>query len=119
MVMGVAGATGLRDCDGLMETNTSKFRKTEIYLMRLILEIQFFLSNSDEIKNPCMNRFLLFFLLSIVILSSLNPCSKCYDCNFGKGHVRELCSKDFPDGTSGLKLTVEAYEKQGYKCFQK
>lgn len=55
----------------------------------------------------------------IIILSTLGSCKKCYVCDFGNKGVRELCSKDFDDGTSGLKLTVDAYEAQGYKCTEK
>lgn len=66
-----------------------------------------------------MKRFVFIFSFTVIALCSFNSCKKCYECDFGKGGVRELCSKDFPDGTSGLELTVEAYEKQGYKCVQK
>lgn len=119
MVNGVGDVTELVICAEQVAANKNERAITEIYLMRQILEIQFFLSNLDEIKIPCMKRFLFFLLLSIVALSSFNACNKCYECDFGKNGVKELCSKDFPDGTSGLKLSVEAYEKQGYKCVQK
>jgi hypothetical protein len=66
-----------------------------------------------------MKSLLLAFTFSAFAFTSLSSCKKCYVCDFGKGDVRELCSKDFPDGTSGLKLTIDAYEQQGYKCTKK
>ena len=66
-----------------------------------------------------MKRLLFIFSLSVFLLSSFSSCKKCYVCDFGNGDVRELCSKDFPDGTSGLEITVDAYEKQGYQCTEK
>ncbi len=59
---------------------------------------------------------LLMFAFMSVAFSS---CKKCYTCDFGNSDVRELCSKDFPDGTDGLKMTIDEYEKQGYKCTEK
>ncbi|MFN8323517.1 MAG: hypothetical protein U0T74_12725 [Chitinophagales bacterium] len=66
-------------------------------------------------------------MIRIIFLSALflslaigfSSCKKCYTCDFGSNDVREFCSKDFPDGTDGLKMTVEAYEEQGYKCTAK
>ncbi len=61
--------------------------------------------------------------LSIVfaglILTGFSSCKKCYTCDFGNNDVREFCSKDFPDGNDGLKLTIDAYEAQGYTCTAK
>lgn len=55
------------------------------------------------------------FVLAIVSIN-ISSCNKCYTCDFGKDGKREYCSKDFPDGSSGLKLTVDGYDKQGIKC---
>ena len=66
-----------------------------------------------------MTKPIIFSLLFTVVLFTLPSCKKCYSCDFGNKDVRELCSKDFPDGTDGLQLTVDAYEKQGYKCTAK
>jgi hypothetical protein len=66
-----------------------------------------------------MKRFALISIIFFSLASGFSSCKKCYSCDFGGGNVREFCSKDFPDGTSGLKLTVDAYEKQGYKCTAK
>lgn len=66
-----------------------------------------------------MKRFIFLSSFFIVSVSFFSSCKKCYTCDFGNGDVRELCSKDFPDGTSGLEITVDAYEKQGYQCAQK
>ncbi len=65
-----------------------------------------------------MRSTIILFLFSAFVFG-LSSCKKCYVCDFGNGDVQELCSKDFPDGTSGLKLSVDAYEKQGYKCTAK
>lgn len=62
-----------------------------------------------------MKRLITIIFAGLLLTASLPSCKKCYKCDFN-GDVREYCSKDFPDGTSGLKLTVEGYEKQGYKC---
>ena len=59
--------------------------------------------------------FLLFTSFSLV----LSSCKKCYTCDFGNDDVREFCSKDFPDKNDGLKLTIDAYEAQGYECTAK
>jgi hypothetical protein len=63
------------------------------------------------------------FIASVVILGFIavqfSSCSKCYSCDFGSNDVREFCPKDFPDGADGLKLTIDAYEVQGYKCVTK
>lgn len=66
-----------------------------------------------------MKRMFLFFAAAILLSSGITSCKKCYTCDFGNNDVREFCSKDFPDGTDGLKLTIDAYEKQGYKCAAK
>jgi hypothetical protein len=66
-----------------------------------------------------MKRFV--FIIAAGLLLSLNfsSCKKCYSCDFGNNDVREFCSKDFPDKTEGLQMTIDAYEKQGYKCTEK
>ncbi len=66
-----------------------------------------------------MKHTSLFIIFAAIILTCFSSCSKCYTCDFGKNDVREYCSKDFPDKTEGLKLTIDAYEEQGYKCTQK
>lgn len=60
-----------------------------------------------------------FIVFAAILLTCFSSCNKCYTCDFGKGDVREYCSKDFPDKNEGLKLTIDAYEEQGYKCNQK
>jgi hypothetical protein len=47
-----------------------------------------------------------------VVLSS---CTKCYTCNFN-GRVENLCPKDYPEGEKDLKLSVSAFEAEGYVC---
>jgi len=63
------------------------------------------------------------FIASVAILGfiafHISSCAKCHSCDFGKGDVREFCPKDFPDGASGLKMTIKAYEEQGYVCVAK
>ncbi|MCW5908829.1 MAG: hypothetical protein KIS94_13280 [Chitinophagales bacterium] len=66
-----------------------------------------------------MIRIIAGVFLAIFAVTTFSSCKKCYECDFKNGVVRELCSKDFPDGTSGLKLTIDAYETQGYKCVEK
>jgi len=66
-----------------------------------------------------MKRFCLFLLTALFLGIGFSSCQKCYSCDFGSGDVRELCSKDFPDGYDGLKLTIDGYEEQGYKCTAK
>lgn len=66
-----------------------------------------------------MTKQAIIFLLFCTLSAGLSSCKKCYTCDFGNNNVQELCSKDFPDGTDGLQMTVEAYEDQGYKCTQK
>lgn len=51
----------------------------------------------------------------LVCIACSSGCQKCYECNFN-GDTREICSKDLPDGMDGLKMTVDAYEDQGYTC---
>ncbi|MFN8298128.1 MAG: hypothetical protein U0T75_03410 [Chitinophagales bacterium] len=55
-------------------------------------------------------------LVAFAILVQFTSCSKCYKCDFGNSDVREYCPKDFPDKSAGLKMTIDAYEAQGYKC---
>lgn len=66
-----------------------------------------------------MKRFLLFITLTTLFFTGLTSCNKCYTCDFGNNDVREYCSKDFPDKTEGLNMTIKAYEEQGYKCSAK
>ena len=66
-----------------------------------------------------MTKSTIIFFFFAALTLTLSSCKKCYTCDFGNKDVRELCSKDFPDGTDGLQLTVDAYEKQGYKCTAK
>lgn len=58
-------------------------------------------------------------LMAVAMSVQLTSCSKCYQCDFGKSDVREFCPKDFPDKSAGLKMTIDAYEQQGYKCTSK
>jgi hypothetical protein len=92
--------------------------KTEVVrsdLMRQILEIQFFLSNLFKFKSS-MKRLAAVLVILGSLCFSFSSCKKCYSCDFGNGDVRKFCSKDFPDGNSGLQLTVKAYEQEGYTC---
>lgn len=66
-----------------------------------------------------MKRISLFLFVAILLSLSVSSCSKCYTCDFGNDDVREFCSKDFPDKNDGLKLTIDAYEAQGYDCTAK
>jgi hypothetical protein len=66
-----------------------------------------------------MNKFILAFATLIFISFSISSCSKCYTCDFGDNDIRDFCPKDFPDKADGLKMTIDAYEKQGYKCSAK
>ena len=66
-----------------------------------------------------MKKIVVAAFLFVSISLSFSSCKKCYTCDFGNGDVREYCSKDFPEGTPDLKMTIDAYEKQGYKCTQK
>ena len=66
-----------------------------------------------------MKQFVLLIFVAVLFSVGFSSCKKCYSCDFGNNDVRELCSKDFPDGTDGLKLTIDAYEAQGYKCTAK
>lgn len=66
-----------------------------------------------------MKRFLMFLFCAVTLSAGFSSCSKCYTCDFGNNDVREFCSKDFPDKTEGLKLTIDAYEAQGYTCTAK
>ncbi len=66
-----------------------------------------------------MKRFSLFIMLAAALGTGLSSCSKCYTCDFGNNDVREYCSKDFPDKTEGLNMTIKAYEERGYKCSAK
>ena len=62
-----------------------------------------------------MKQFVLAFIaLGLIILTS-SSCTKCYTCTFQTG-PQKLCPKDFPDGYAGEKLSVKAYEAQGYVC---
>ena len=63
-----------------------------------------------------MKRFVLLMSVAFILSIGFSPCKKCYSCDFGNNDVREFCSKDFPDGTEGLQMTVDAYEEQGYTC---
>ena len=62
-----------------------------------------------------MKRVVTIFFAGLLLAATLPSCKKCYKCNFN-GDVREYCSKDFPDGTAGLNITIDGYEKQGYVC---
>lgn len=86
--------------------------------MRQSLEIQFFLSNLSPSKSHRMKNLIVLALICTILSLSFSSCSKCYTCNFN-GDVREICSKDLPDGNAGLNLTIQAYEDQGYKCIRK
>lgn len=66
-----------------------------------------------------MKQVIAISLLALVMSVGLSSCKKCYTCDFGGGDVREFCSKDFPDKTAGLNMTIDAYQEQGYKCTQK
>jgi hypothetical protein len=66
-----------------------------------------------------MKRFSLFLFVATLLSFSASSCSKCYTCDFGNDDVREFCSKDFPDKSEGLKMTIDAYEEQGYECAAK
>ena len=72
-----------------------------------------------EIKIIVMKKFVVLSLLLVVLVCSFSSCQKCYTCDFGNGVVQERCSKDYPGGPEALKLTIDAFEKQGYKCTQK
>lgn len=65
-----------------------------------------------------MKRVITIIVAGLFITAALPSCKKCYTCDMN-GDIREYCSKDFPDGTSGLKMTIEGYEKQGYTCEEK
>jgi hypothetical protein len=58
-------------------------------------------------------------ILLIMMAFGFSSCQKCYTCDFGNGNIREICSKDLPDGNAGLKLTIDGYEQRGYKCTRK
>jgi hypothetical protein len=62
-----------------------------------------------------MKKIIAVVFAGLIMSASLSSCKKCYTCNFS-GNVREICSKDLPDGTSGLKLTIQGYEERGYTC---
>ena len=66
-----------------------------------------------------MKRFSVLLFCLFLLSLTFSSCKKCYQCDFGGGDVRDFCPKDFPDGNDGLKLTIDAYEKQGYKCTAK
>jgi hypothetical protein len=66
-----------------------------------------------------MKHLILGSLITIILASGVSSCKKCYSCDFGGGDVREYCSKDFPDKTAGLKMTIDAYQARGYKCTAK
>lgn len=66
-----------------------------------------------------MKKLLVILTLTSAAIISISSCSKCYTCDFGNGDVRDYCAKDFPDKKDGLKLTIDAYEAQGYKCSSK
>jgi len=65
-----------------------------------------------------MKQIITISVLAMLVIAGLSSCKKCYSCDFGGGDVREFCSKDFPDKTKGLQMTIDAYEEQGYKCIQ-
>ncbi|HWB63876.1 MAG TPA: hypothetical protein VG603_10225 [Chitinophagales bacterium] len=56
------------------------------------------------------------FFALILLASGVSSCKKCYTCTFSAGRTEELCTKDFPNGNKDLKLTIDAYEAQGYVC---
>jgi hypothetical protein len=66
-----------------------------------------------------MKNTLVVCTLVTLIAFGFSSCKKCYSCEFNHNEVRELCSKDLPDGNAGLMLTIEGYEAQGYKCTRK
>jgi hypothetical protein len=65
-----------------------------------------------------MKKLVAIFFAGMFLTASLSSCKKCYVCDFD-GEQRELCSKDLPDGTKGLKLTIQGYEDRGYTCTEK
>lgn len=64
-----------------------------------------------------MNKLVLTCVTLITLFAC--SCSKCYTCDFGNNDIRDFCPKDFPDKAEGLKMTIDAYEKQGYNCNEK
>jgi hypothetical protein len=85
--------------------------------MPQILEIQFFLSNLLSLNSPMKRSVLLFIIFSAAVFC-FSSCKKCVTCTFQGAPVQvsTYCSKDFPDGTKGLNLTVKGWEAQGYTC---
>lgn len=63
-----------------------------------------------------MKRFAVLVALLIALVFNFSSCKKCYTCDFGNRAPQKYCPKDFPDGYDGLKLTVDAWKKQGYTC---
>lgn len=66
-----------------------------------------------------MKKLIAILIIGAAVTVQFTSCTKCYTCDFGNGDVREFCPKDFPDKGDGLKMTIDAYEKQGYKCNSK
>lgn len=66
-----------------------------------------------------MKNIFVMCMLFTVMVFSFSSCSKCYTCDFGNGAIEERCSKDYPGGPEALKLTIDEFEKQGYKCTKK
>lgn len=63
-----------------------------------------------------MKRFVLIITVLGFLIFSSSSCTKCYTCTFQYGEVEKLCPKDFPNGYAGEKLSVNAYQAQGYVC---
>lgn len=66
-----------------------------------------------------MTKQVIVVLLFATLMLAFSSCKKCYTCTFSEDNVQELCSKDFPDGTDGLMMTVQAFDEQGYTCTEK
>jgi hypothetical protein len=62
-----------------------------------------------------MKNLSIAFIVIFLMIMALSSCTKCYTCNFS-GDVQKLCPKNFPDGEKDLKLSVNAYEAEGYVC---
>lgn len=66
-----------------------------------------------------MKRLLVVSFLFTVLAFGFSSCNKCYTCDFGNGDVQERCSDKKQGGVEALKLTIDEFEKQGYKCTEK
>lgn len=65
-----------------------------------------------------MKRSGLLFIIFCAVAFGFSSCKKCVTCTFQGAPEQSgtYCSKDFPDGTKGLNLTVKGWEAQGYTC---